>query len=34
MKGELPGGNVHCAILAVNTLHKALADYLLKTQTG
>ncbi len=24
------GSNVHCAILAVTTLHKALADYLLK----
>jgi nitrogen fixation NifU-like protein len=32
--GELPGGNVHCAILAVSTLHKALADYLIKTQNG
>jgi nitrogen fixation NifU-like protein len=32
--GEIPGGNVHCAILAVITLHKALADYLLRTQNG
>jgi nitrogen fixation NifU-like protein len=32
--GEIPGGNVHCAILAVSTLHKALADYLLRTQRG
>jgi nitrogen fixation protein NifU and related proteins len=32
--GELPGGNVHCAILAISTLHKALADYLLQTQRG
>ena len=32
--GEIPGGNVHCAILAVMTLHKALADYLLRTQNG
>jgi nitrogen fixation NifU-like protein len=32
--GGLPGGDVHCAILAVNTLHKALADYLLRRQTG
>lgn len=32
--GEIPGGNVHCAILAISTLHKALADYLLKTQNG
>ena len=27
--GEIPGGNVHCAILAVSTLYKALAEYLL-----
>ncbi|MBN1398883.1 MAG: iron-sulfur cluster assembly scaffold protein [Bacteroidetes bacterium] len=27
---DLLGSNVHCAILAVTTLHKALADYLLK----
>ena len=27
--GDLPRGDVHCAILAVMTLHKALADYLL-----
>ena len=26
----LPHSHMHCAILAVNTLHKALADYLLK----
>lgn len=32
--GEIPGGNIHCAILAVSTLHRALADYLLKTQKG
>jgi nitrogen fixation NifU-like protein len=32
--GGLPGGDVHCAILAVSTLHKALADYLLRTQNG
>jgi nitrogen fixation NifU-like protein len=32
--GDIPGGNVHCAILAVNTLHKALADYLLRMQRG
>ena len=32
--GEIPEGNVHCAILAVSTLHKALADYLLKTHNG
>jgi nitrogen fixation NifU-like protein len=28
----LPEENVHCAILSVSTLHKALADYLLKRQ--
>jgi nitrogen fixation NifU-like protein len=28
--GELPQGDVHCAILSVMTLHKAVADYLLK----
>lgn len=32
--GEIPGGNVHCAILAVSTLHRALADYLIRTQNG
>ena len=26
----LPKENIHCAILAVSTLHKAIADYLLK----
>ena len=26
----LPGENLHCSILAVNTLHKAVADYLLR----
>ena len=29
---DLLGSGSHCAILAVNTLHKALADYLLKKQ--
>lgn len=29
---DLPEGNVHCAILAIMTLHKALADYLLSRQ--
>lgn len=29
---DIPRGNVHCAILAVNTLHKALAEYLLQIQ--
>ncbi len=28
--GDIPQGNIHCAILAINTLHKAVADYLLK----
>jgi nitrogen fixation NifU-like protein len=32
--GEIPDGEVHCAILAVSTLHKSLADYLLKVQNG
>ncbi|MBN1574980.1 MAG: iron-sulfur cluster assembly scaffold protein [Chitinispirillaceae bacterium] len=31
---NIPQGNVHCAILAISTLHKALADYLLKFQNG
>jgi nitrogen fixation NifU-like protein len=29
---DIPQGNVHCAILAVNTLHKAVADYLLRSR--
>ncbi|MFP4164868.1 MAG: iron-sulfur cluster assembly scaffold protein [Chitinispirillaceae bacterium] len=32
--GSIPGGNVHCAILAVSTLHKAVADYLIRTENG
>lgn len=32
--GEIPGGNIHCAILAVGTIHKALAEYLIKTQNS
>jgi nitrogen fixation NifU-like protein len=28
--GGLPSEHIHCAILAVSTLHKAIADYLLK----
>jgi nitrogen fixation NifU-like protein len=28
--GDLPQGDVHCAILSVMTLYKAVADYLLK----
>jgi nitrogen fixation NifU-like protein len=31
---EIPRGNLHCAILAVSTLHKALADYLIREQNG
>ncbi len=31
---DIPQGNVHCAILAINTLHKAVADYLLRKQLG
>ena len=27
---DISQGDVHCAILAINTLHKALADYLLR----
>ena len=29
---EIPEENLHCAILALSTLHKALADYLLRRQ--
>ena len=29
----LPEANIHCAILAVNTLFRAIANYLLKKQT-
>ena len=32
--GEIPGGNVHCAILAVSALHRALADFLIRTRNG
>lgn len=28
--GGLPEGNVHCAVLAVNTLRKAIRDYLIR----
>lgn len=28
----LPRDGIHCAILSVGTLHKAIADYLLKTE--
>jgi len=31
---EIADVEVHCAILAVSTLHKALADYLLRVQNG
>lgn len=34
MWADIPQGNVHCAILAISTLHKAVADYLLRTQLG
>jgi nitrogen fixation NifU-like protein len=30
--GGLPRDGIHCAILSVNTLHKAIADYLFKTE--
>ena len=30
--GGLPKDGIHCAILSVGTLHKAIADYLLKTE--
>ena len=29
--GGLPRDGVHCAILTISTLHKAIADYLLRT---
>ncbi len=29
---DIPQGNVHCAILAINTLYKAVADYLMREQ--
>jgi nitrogen fixation NifU-like protein len=32
--GEIPRGNVHCAILSIMTLHKAIADYLIRTEQG
>jgi nitrogen fixation NifU-like protein len=31
---DIPQGNIHCAILAIGTLHKAIADYLLRKQNG
>jgi nitrogen fixation NifU-like protein len=30
--GDISGEDVHCAILAVMTLHKAVADYLLRLE--
>ena len=30
--GGLPRDGIHCAILSVGTLHKAIANYLLKTE--
>ncbi len=32
--GALPGTDIHCAILAVSTLHRALADFLLRSGRG
>jgi nitrogen fixation NifU-like protein len=32
--GSLPQGNLHCAILSINTLHQAVADYLIKKNLG
>jgi nitrogen fixation NifU-like protein len=32
--GEIPEGDTHCAILAVMTLHKALADYLIRYENS
>jgi len=32
--GKDTGFNVQCTILAIGTLHKAVADYLLRTQSG
>jgi nitrogen fixation NifU-like protein len=32
--GDLPLDSAHCAILAIMTLHKALADYLLRHSQG
>lgn len=29
---EMPEGSIHCAILAVSTIYKALAEYLIKAQ--
>jgi nitrogen fixation NifU-like protein len=29
-----PAGEIHCAILAVSTLHRALADYLIRVQNS
>ncbi len=32
--GDLPIASAHCAILAIMTLHKSLADYLLRFEQG
>ena len=32
--GILPDTDIHCAILAVSTLHRALADFLLRSGRG
>jgi nitrogen fixation protein NifU and related proteins len=31
---NIPQDHIHCTILAVSTLHKALADYLIRNQYG
>ena len=34
MWDDIPQGNTHCAILAIGTVHKAIADYLLRRQNA
>lgn len=31
---DLPVGHIHCSMLAVSAFYKAVADYLLKTETA
>lgn len=31
---DLPADHIHCSMLAVSTFYKAVADYLLKTETA
>jgi NifU-like protein involved in Fe-S cluster formation len=31
---DLPADHIHCSILAVSAFYKAVADYLLKTETA